>query len=89
MKNSNDKIGNRTRDLPTYSAVPEPTALPRTPFQYVEQMLNEMQRQISESAPMQYSTSSKNTLPRKGFCMQHVEYLCVYWCIRIWYKLTQ
>jgi hypothetical protein len=30
MKNSNDTIGNRTRDLPTCSAVP-PTALPRAP----------------------------------------------------------
>jgi hypothetical protein len=28
MKNSNDTIGNRTRDLPTCSAVPQPTALP-------------------------------------------------------------
>jgi hypothetical protein len=29
MKNSNDTIGNRTRDLPACSAVPEPTAPPR------------------------------------------------------------
>ena len=31
MKNSNDTIGNRTRDLPTSSAVPQPTAPPRDP----------------------------------------------------------
>ena len=31
IKNSNDTIGNRTRDLPTCSAMPQPTALPRTP----------------------------------------------------------
>ena len=31
MKNANDTIGNRTRDLPNCSAVPQPTALPRTP----------------------------------------------------------
>ena len=31
MKNSNDTIGNRTRDLPTCSAVPQPTAPPRAP----------------------------------------------------------
>jgi len=31
MKNSNDNIGNRTRDLPTCSAVPQPTALPCAP----------------------------------------------------------
>jgi hypothetical protein len=28
MKNSNDAIGNRTHDLPTCSAVPQPTAPP-------------------------------------------------------------
>jgi len=30
MKNANDTIGNRTRDLPGCSAVPQPTAPPRT-----------------------------------------------------------
>jgi len=30
-KESNDTIGNRIRDLPTCSAVPQPTALPRDP----------------------------------------------------------
>jgi len=30
MKNCNDIIGNRTRDLPTCSAVPQPTAPPRS-----------------------------------------------------------
>ena len=34
MKNSNDTIGNRTRDLPACSAVPQPTAPPRTPGLY-------------------------------------------------------
>jgi len=29
MKNSNKTIGNRTRDLPACSAVPQPTAPPR------------------------------------------------------------
>jgi hypothetical protein len=31
MKNSNDIIGNRSRDLPSCSAVPQPTAPPRAP----------------------------------------------------------
>jgi hypothetical protein len=31
MKNSNDSIGNRTRDLPNCSAVPQPTAPSRAP----------------------------------------------------------
>jgi len=32
MKNPNHTIGNRTRDLPTCNAVPQPTALPRSPM---------------------------------------------------------
>ena len=31
MNNSSDTIWNRTRDLPAYSAVPQPTAPPRLP----------------------------------------------------------
>ena len=31
MKNSNDTIRNRNRNLPAFSAVPQPTALPRAP----------------------------------------------------------
>jgi hypothetical protein len=33
MKNSNDDIGNRTRDLPACIAVPQPNALTRAPQQ--------------------------------------------------------
>jgi len=32
MKNSNDTIGNQTRDIPACSAVPGPTAPPRAPI---------------------------------------------------------
>jgi hypothetical protein len=32
MKKSNDTIGNRTRDLTACSALPQPTAPPRTPL---------------------------------------------------------
>jgi hypothetical protein len=31
LKNSSDSIGNRTRDLPAWSVLPQPNALPRTP----------------------------------------------------------
>jgi hypothetical protein len=31
MKNSNEKIGNRNRDLMACSAVPQPSELPRAP----------------------------------------------------------
>ena len=33
MKNCNDTLGNRTHGLPTCSAVPQPTAPPRTPIE--------------------------------------------------------
>ena len=32
MENSNDTTGNRTRDFPACSAVPQPTAPPRAPL---------------------------------------------------------
>ena len=32
MKNSNDTIGSRTRNLPAFSAVTQPTAPPRAPI---------------------------------------------------------
>jgi hypothetical protein len=35
LKNSNDNIGNRIRDLPACSAVPQPTAPPRAPIMLV------------------------------------------------------
>ena len=39
MKNSNDTIGNRTRDLPTYSALPEPTALRRAIYVLLNKLM--------------------------------------------------
>jgi hypothetical protein len=35
MKKSSDIIGNRPRDLPACSAVPQPTALPRAQLVYI------------------------------------------------------
>ena len=43
MKNSDDTIGNRSHDLPTCSAVPQPTAPPRT---YLELCWNKISCQI-------------------------------------------
>jgi hypothetical protein len=34
MKNSNDVIGIRTRDLPACNTVPQPTVPPRAPYIY-------------------------------------------------------
>ena len=39
MKNSNDNIGNRTRDLPARIAVPHPTAPPRASI-YIYMVFN-------------------------------------------------
>jgi len=36
MKNSNDNIGNRTRDFPAGNAVPEPTAPPITDCEFLK-----------------------------------------------------
>jgi hypothetical protein len=36
MKKYNNIIGNRTRDLPTFSVVPQPTVLQRAPKQYCQ-----------------------------------------------------
>ena len=38
LKNSNGTVGNRTRDLRTCSAVPQPTALPRAPEKLLHQV---------------------------------------------------
>ena len=35
LKHSNDNIGNRTRNLPARSAVPQPTVPPREPVKYL------------------------------------------------------
>jgi hypothetical protein len=37
LKKSNDLIGNRTRDLPACSIVPQPTMLLRAPYLYIVQ----------------------------------------------------
>jgi hypothetical protein len=50
MKNSSDSNGNRTRDLPTCSAVPQPTAPPRTP--YINEMYKSLVMLRIESTPL-------------------------------------
>ena len=48
MKNSNDTIGNRTRDLLTCSAVPQPTVPPRSPIQWVPGLFSRVKGPGSE-----------------------------------------
>jgi hypothetical protein len=40
MKNLNDSIGNRTRDLPACSAVPQLPAPPRAPTHFKQEIIN-------------------------------------------------
>ena len=64
MKNFNYNIGNRTRDLPTRSTVPQPTALPRAPVKFLRAQYptshilasNKCQKKIGDIyAPPRYS----------------------------------
>ena len=81
MKNSNDTIENRTRDLPTCSAVPQPTALPRAPniqiyiyILYIYRMFNlKVDHQLSReyfTSDAIYNSSAGMTL----YC-----YMCRSW----------
>ena len=54
MKNSNDTIGNLSRDLLVCSAVPQPTAPPRVPT-HIYIYIHESARQIS--LPVVYATA--------------------------------
>jgi hypothetical protein len=45
-KNSNDCIGNRTRDLPACGAVPQPSVPPRAPQLQLYRFINHQRRPI-------------------------------------------
>jgi hypothetical protein len=63
LKNSNNSIGNRTRDLPVCSAVPQPTAPPRTPLSMVDKYVHKvpvkqkLQRQTRSTGRHPFSVS--------------------------------
>ena len=52
MKNSNNTIGNRTRDLPACSAVPQPTAAPRAHLLCLELCINKEGIWIAQSVQL-------------------------------------
>ena len=60
MKNFNGTIGNRTRDLPACSAVPQPTVTPRTPYSTTD--MNEFYRDVQQLYRMVLSLGSSATL---------------------------
>ena len=76
MKNSNDTIGNRIRDLPTCSAVPQPTALPRAP--------NNVSRQTEAIIAMRKESLQGHSRRRKiNTISGDVPFLCHTRCIPI------
>jgi hypothetical protein len=44
----NDLIGSRSRDLPAYRTVPQPTTLPRGPCEYIELYANKEERKTRQ-----------------------------------------
>ena len=60
MKNSTDTIGNRTRDLPACSAVPQPSAPPRA--------LQQAYKQLFINANTDTVMSSASTVHLNGGC---------------------
>jgi hypothetical protein len=66
IKNSNDTIGNRTRDLPACSAVPQPTEPPRAPQINNPLLISCSMRQNHASKTIQPATS-RNTWSTKFY----------------------
>ena len=56
MKTSNDTIGNRTCDLPTCSAVPQPTAIRRAPSS-LPGWKNFLRRWVAHAARIEHVTN--------------------------------
>jgi len=70
MKNSSDTIGNQTRDLATCSAVPQPTAPPRTPKmqRYTVYLYLETALHVSGGTPTHHQK-------RKQLYLQHLVFV--------------
>jgi hypothetical protein len=59
-KNSNYTIGNRTREIPGCSAVPQPTAPPRTPVQMFPSVTLSPTPQLNLYRDTNYSLTGSN-----------------------------
>jgi hypothetical protein len=83
MKNSNDNIGNRTHDLPTCSAVPQPTAPPRTPNlshnSQTNQSLNCSSNNISKARGVKLGSEQLYEHVPKSEETNHEGKLTVFW----------
>jgi hypothetical protein len=56
LKNPNDLIGNRTRDLPACSIVPQQTTLPRAP-EHTYNLINDHAKYLIESGSLVHNFS--------------------------------
>jgi len=54
IKNSNDTIGNRTRDLLACSAVPQPSVPPRAPNEFILYLSNPTVITMTHNTPLKY-----------------------------------
>ena len=71
MKNSSDTIGNRTRNLPACSAVPQTTAPPRTHFLNYSKTYK-IAFEIKSRGPL-FETLSRETYPKTGLIITFKE----------------
>jgi len=95
MKNSNDIGGNRTRDLPTRSAVPQPTAPPRNPPEFYatqkfstacQWLLYQAKRTLSTPSYAVFAITQFNLLPRclNAKCiLWQPEFFCLAWIFNV------
>jgi hypothetical protein len=94
MKNSTDTIGNRTRDRPGCSAVPQPTAPPTAYHAAQSKMRNRHSLNSSRISPpffygvrgslphSQVATTGSYTKPLKSSTYTHEHFLILSGCIR-------
>ena len=77
MKNPNDTIGYRTRDLPPCSAVPQSTAPPRAPkISAVTRNFNPLETKVVETVfpgTQTHRQGSDSLLPKRAVCAIHHE----------------
>ena len=66
MKNYSDTIGNRTRDIPYCSALPQPAAPPRAPYFYVYRRSNRTQHSSLHDIRYLIGDDTEATPPHSG-----------------------
>ena len=79
MKNSNDTNGNRTRNLPVYSAVPQPTAPPCTPPHFSAGIVNVLLK-FSEMLHFEGTGTQRHQILNflEYISYDFIKYVCVY-----------